>query len=82
MLIHEDTQGGRKMIEGSIFYWLMKPLFIALQKPKKKSPEFTNKYLTNTTRETVIHLPQNTRGGATRGLNASMPLPFTLPDIL
>lgn len=51
MLIHEDAQGGRKMIEGSIFYWLMKPLFIALQKPKKKSPEFTNKYLTNTTRE-------------------------------
>ena len=49
MLIHEDAQGGRKMIKGSIFYWLMKPLFIALQKPKKKSPEFTNKYLTNTT---------------------------------
>lgn len=79
MLIHEDAQGGRKMIEGSIFYWLTKPLFLALQKPKKKARSLPINTQQTPQEKVVIHLSQNTRRGATHGLNASMPLPFTLP---
>lgn len=51
MLIHEDAQGGRKMIEGSIFLLADEAAIYCLTETKEKSPEFTNKYLTNTTRE-------------------------------
>lgn len=54
MLIHEDAQGGgggEKNDRGIYFLLADEAAISCLTETKEKSPEFTNKYLANTTRE-------------------------------